>query len=227
MQRKPAGRPAVIPDPLESPDPAAADFQTSSMPELIPIETPEKEQKTSEEEVNLSEFVLDLPDPYFDLTCTYRETCVSCGSPVHYGCTTSGICAMCRRASTIGQHQRDARQGLLRQATRMTRNTERNFPGPSVGDTVAVPTADPDRARGDSRNVMAVVTEVLDNGLYRVGNEHGLLGRALSRNQFTVSKHRFLDVENVQRDKELGYRTFFPKLFFEGYFVLIFSGPKI
>ncbi|KAK3919734.1 27-O-demethylrifamycin SV methyltransferase [Frankliniella fusca] len=148
------------------------------MPKLIPIEIPEEEQETSEEEENLSEFVLDLPDHYFDL-----------------------------RASTIGQHQRDARQGLLRQATRMTRNTERNFPGPSIGDTVAVPTADPDRARGDSRNVMAVVTEVLDNGLYRVGNEHGVLGRALSRNQFTVSKHRFLDVKNVQRDKELTTRS--------------------
>ncbi|KAK3917305.1 hypothetical protein KUF71_026150 [Frankliniella fusca] len=68
IQRKPVGRPAVIPHPLQTPDPAAADFKTSSMPELIPIdEIPEEEQDTSGQEENLSEFVLVLPDHYFDL----------------------------------------------------------------------------------------------------------------------------------------------------------------
>jgi hypothetical protein len=79
----------------------------------------------------------------------------------------------------------------------MLRTTARKFPEINVGDNVVVPIAEVDRARGDPRNFAAVVLEVTEDGLYKVGNEKGVYAPLLSRNQLEVVKAKLLSPEDV------------------------------
>ena len=66
-----------------------------------------------------------------------------------------------------------------------------------VGDTVTVRIPSPDRARGDPRNIVGVVVEVIYKGLYRIGNSKGIINQLFPRNGFAVSKERFIDPATV------------------------------
>ncbi|KAK3926552.1 Triosephosphate isomerase [Frankliniella fusca] len=98
------------------------------------------------------------------------------------------------------RHQAAAREGFLAEAARMNRTSERRLPEANVGDTVAIPVADVGRFEGAPRNVMGVVQRVSDNWLGRVSNEHGFLERLLTRNQFALSKEKFVNIEDVPRE---------------------------
>ena len=63
-----------------------------------------------------------------------------------------------------------------------------NCEGINVGDTVHIPIPSLNRARGDPRIVIAVLLEVTEDGLYRIGNPRDVLDRLCARNQMGVSK---------------------------------------
>ena len=140
--------------------------------------------------------------------CAFSEQCAKCNLPLHTGCARARLCTLCFRAKNIGDQQAGARQGLLKQAEKMTKTSARLHPAPKIGDTVLVPLADVDRSKGDPRNIMAVVVDVKDNNLIQVGNEHGVLRNLLSRNQYSIAKSNFVSLAEVARDKELTVRSF-------------------
>ncbi|KAE8746837.1 hypothetical protein FOCC_FOCC006477 [Frankliniella occidentalis] len=77
----------------------------------------------------------------------------------------------------------------------------------AVGDNVTVSASRVDRASCDPQNVLAVVTEVTDNGLHRVGNAEGTLDRLSARNQVHPTEHQFIRLEDVPEQDELAPRT--------------------
>jgi len=89
---------------------------------------------------------------------------------------------------------------------RMLRMSRSKFLPATVGDNVTIPVPDVDRGRGDPRNILCVVLEVTDEQLYRVGNKEGVLETLLSRNMFSVTRERFLVVEDVPREQSLKLR---------------------
>ena len=48
--------------------------------------------------------------------------------------------------------------------------SEKNFPEGKIGDTVKVRIPDMDRARGDSRNIIAIILDVIDDN-YKLGTK--------------------------------------------------------
>ncbi|KAK3916285.1 DNA-directed RNA polymerase subunit beta [Frankliniella fusca] len=66
-----------------------------------------------------------------------------------------------------------------------------------VGDTVTIPVPLVDRGKGGPRNVLAVVSDVTEDGFYRLANEHGTLKNLVSRNQFDVSKQKIKEVSQI------------------------------
>lgn len=84
----------------------------------------------------------------------------------------------------------------------MTASSNEKFPPCKVGDTVRVKIPDVDRGRGDFPNVLMVVLECNDKGLYKLGNKYGTITELFSRNQFTVCDSKFLDIDMVSPEKK-------------------------
>lgn len=80
----------------------------------------------------------------------------------------------------MARQEAGARANLLKQAAKMIKTSNTKFPPLSVGDNVTVSVLRLDRATTDPRNILAVVLDVLDIGLYRVGNQDGILERAVA-----------------------------------------------
>ncbi|KAJ1521398.1 hypothetical protein ONE63_003073 [Megalurothrips usitatus] len=133
-------------------------------------------------------------------------TCRQCSRPLHRLCGVEGSCSLCHRAVSISAQQAQARAGLIQQANKMLRTTQDKFPAISVGDNVTVSLPRLDRASCDPRNILAVVLEVAENGLYRVGNRDGTMNRLVARNQIALTKEKFIRVEEVP-DTEMPLRT--------------------
>ena len=75
-----------------------------------------------------------------------------------------------------------------------------------VGQSVLVPVPPGDRAKGDARNVLGVVTEIVDGAFYRIGTENGTLSHLYSRNQFQPCSTSFLSPSKVP-EKESSLRA--------------------
>jgi hypothetical protein len=71
---------------------------------------------------------------------------------------------------------------------------------------VLIPIPNVYRGKGDSRNVMAVVTERVHNG-YKLGTSGGMLLGSYTRNQFELSDSQFLDKETVDKTSEISLRN--------------------
>lgn len=79
----------------------------------------------------------------------------------------------------------------------MKLNSDKKFPPAHLGDTVRVPIPDFDKGKGDSRNVLAVVMKVSEDGFYQLGTVNGILKQLYSRSQFTVCPKKLVQVEDV------------------------------
>ena len=130
-------------------------------------------------------------------SCLLHEICLQCDRPLHARCAIDGHCSLCQRAENISHQQAAARGCLQRQASKMLRRTTAKFAEVKVGDTVSVPIPSPDRARGDPPNVVGVVVEKTDRGLYKIGNRKGIIDQTFPRNAFALSKEKFISVEQV------------------------------
>lgn len=71
------------------------------------------------------------------------------------------------RADSIENARKRCRESLELQAKKMVKYSDRRFPAVKVGITVRVPIPDVDRARGSSRNLLAVVMKV-ENNFYKL-----------------------------------------------------------
>lgn len=66
-----------------------------------------------------------------------------------------------------------------------------------VGSNVLVKVPDVDRGRVAARSVLAVVTEVTSDGLYRLGTKNGALERLYARNEFIIADSNFITAQDV------------------------------
>ena len=78
--------------------------------------------------------------------------------------------------------------------------SEKNFPRGKIGDSVKVWIPDMDKGRVDSRNIIAVILDVIDDN-YKLGTKEGQLAQLYTRNQFVICEEKFLsetDVPNIE-----------------------------
>jgi hypothetical protein len=126
-----------------------------------------------------------------------RLKCKECEVALHATkCGNDGLCPLCAKKSKIQDIRKAAKDNLKQQAERMKALSNKRFPPAHFGDNVTVKVPDVDRGRGDLRNIVGVIVEVQDD-MYRVGNKDGTLKELFSRNQFTVTKEKFLRTEEV------------------------------
>ena len=91
------------------------------------------------------------------------------------------------RANAIAVERKEAKRGLEHQAEGMMATSNKKFKDAIVGQNVTIKVPDVDRGRNCPRNVMGVVLESLDHGLfYRIGVQNGVLEKLFSRNEFQV-----------------------------------------
>ena len=76
-------------------------------------------------------------------------------------------------------------------------DSDKKFPPVPVGSTVRVPIPDVDKGRGDSRNILAIVMNVTEDGFYRIGTTQGILKQLYARSQFTVCRKNFISMKDV------------------------------
>ena len=101
------------------------------------------------------------------------------------------------RANAIAVERKEAKRGLEHQAEGMMATSNKKFKDAIVGQNVTIKVPEVDRGRNCPRNVMGVVLENLDNGLYRIGVQNGVLEKLFSRNEFQVCKETFITASSV------------------------------
>lgn len=74
-----------------------------------------------------------------------------------------------------------ARQNLEIQAKKMKIASEKSHPEAEIGDNVTIPIPDVDKAKGDLRNIIGVVLEKNNTGLYKIATKHGVLNKLYCR----------------------------------------------
>ncbi|XP_023212590.1 KRAB-A domain-containing protein 2-like, partial [Centruroides sculpturatus] len=113
--------------------------------------------------------------------------------------------------SKIGDDIQKARQtaaeNLQKQAKKMKSASDKSHPPAKVGDNVTVPIPDVDRGRGDLRNVIGVVLEINNDGLYKIGTKHGILQTLYCRTEFDICTQKFLQESDVNQDVQISLRT--------------------
>ena len=70
---------------------------------------------------------------------------------------------------------------------------------------LAIP--DMDRGRCEFPHLKAVIIELKEGGLYKLGCKSGILDTSYSRNQFSPTLESFLTLADVPRDRELSLRA--------------------
>ena len=105
----------------------------------------------------------------------------------------------------IEKKRESSKEALENQAKKMKQLSEKNFPQGKVGDTVKVRVPDVDRARSDSRNIIAIILAVINDN-YQLGTKEGRLAQLYTRNQFVICKEKFISKEDVP-DIEISLRT--------------------
>jgi len=76
-----------------------------------------------------------------------------------------------------------------------------------IGDSVTIPIPSVDKGRGDSRNIVYLVTHFSsDTEQYKLGTRHGLLNSTFSRNQFMPSIFHGLSEAEVDSNTEISVR---------------------
>ena len=77
-----------------------------------------------------------------------------------------------------------------------------------VGDTVLVPIPDLDRGRCEYPNLKGIILEMHPNGsMWKIGCKSGVLDQWYSRNQFQPTLEKFMNVEDVDIEKEVSLRA--------------------
>ncbi|XP_058789958.1 KRAB-A domain-containing protein 2-like [Phymastichus coffea] len=94
---------------------------------------------------------------------------------------------------------------LEKQAEKMISASNAKFAPANLGESVRVPVPDLDRGRSDSRNILAVILEKNNDGLYKLGTNHGVLNQFYARNQFAICKEQFITINDVP-DKMISLR---------------------
>ena len=116
--------------------------------------------------------------------------CGTCLSLTHSRCMGAGSCKetvqclLCQRTTQHQSVRNQVRQNQKREAAKMLESARKKIKSAQVNDCVRVPVPIFDRAKTDQRNLLGVITEVDDKGMFTIATKHGLLAQKFSRNQF-------------------------------------------
>ncbi|KAI4473560.1 hypothetical protein M0804_015289 [Polistes exclamans] len=88
----------------------------------------------------------------------------------------------------------------------MKMNSDKKLPTVPFGTTVSVPISTVVKGRGDSRNILAVVISVTEDGFYRLGTSEGILKQLYARSQFTLCPINLHKIENIP-DHEISLQS--------------------
>ena len=136
--------------------------------------------------------------------------CEFCFEPMHEKCKktfdATVLCTFCFSKNVINKERSEAVNCTKEQAERMLKLSDRKFGEVSAGKTVRVPKPALDRSKGDPPNVLAMVLEVHENGLYRLGTRDGILKNLYARSQFSVCKENLLSESDIPNE-EFSLRT--------------------
>ncbi|KAL4083366.1 hypothetical protein QTP88_028690 [Uroleucon formosanum] len=75
--------------------------------------------------------------------------------------------------------------------------SNKNFPAALIGQIVQVKIPDFDRCKIDSRTLLAVVVEIINEEFYGLGSKAGILNQLFTRNQFTLCEEKFISISDV------------------------------
>lgn len=121
------------------------------------------------------------------------------------GGSSKVVCQSCTKENNIIEERNLARNKQQKQANRMISMTAKRFKTGEIGENVSVPVPDVDRGRGEFRNVLGVITEVDNDGMYAIGTAHGTLKQKYARSQFVPNKVTSLKVSDIP-GKEVNLR---------------------
>jgi len=141
---------------------------------------------------------------------TGAHTCKNCNMNVHIICGVSQndegygkkiLCTICSNKLNQEKQRAGAIAGLEIQAKKMQMLCDSKHPKVEKGCTVRVKVPDVDRAKTDSRVILAVILYVTDDGFYKLGTKSGILKQLYSRSQFSPCKEKFINIDEIPQDE--------------------------
>lgn len=143
--------------------------------------------------------------------CCQVFYCESCFEPLHDECKKISdatiLCTLCFSQIKITQERREAVDCTKEQADRMLKVSDRKFGKVAAGKTVRVPKPTVDRSKGDALNILAMVLDVTDEGLYRLGTRNGILKGLYARSQFSVCDEELINAAEIPKNQVASLRT--------------------
>lgn len=137
------------------------------------------------------------------------NVCIECNEPFHETCAADleiSLCKLCGNKRAADTERRGCKRGLEEQADKMLVQSQNKFPPVNVGDNVLINIPEVDRGRLAPRNVLAVIMEKTDQGLFILGTKNGKLQRLYSRNEFQLSPSVFLSLSEIAADSSVSVR---------------------
>ena len=107
----------------------------------------------------------------------------------------------------VDKERRGTKRKQEQQAQEMLAKSARRYEQAKVGDSVMVHLPEVDRGRCEFPNVHAVVIEINEAGMYKLGTPMGILIGVYSRNQFEPLPEPLLSINDVNSDSEIPLRT--------------------
>lgn len=105
-------------------------------------------------------------------------------------------------------NQRDESHKMMKiQATKMLCESNKRYAPLEIGTNVLIRVPDVDRGRLTPRNVLAIVSEINNDGLYKLSTENGPLDRLFSRNELLQADSQFMSQSNDTNIKKIPLRT--------------------
>ena len=146
----------------------------------------------------------------------HRGTCSECNAAAHrtYSCLHPSIksigsllCKYCENNENIEIERQKVKARQEQQAQGMLDRSARRFAPAIIGDNVRVYLSEVDRGRCEFPNVLAVVTEVTTEGMFKLATKVGFLNCHYSRNQFEPLPTKHLLLSEVDTSQSRALRT--------------------
>jgi hypothetical protein len=110
------------------------------------------------------------------------------------------------RHDAIVRERKRASEAQELQAQKMVKRSRRVMVEGSIGDNVTVPIPSFDRGRTDPRNLIGVITDKDENGLYRIAVKSGMLEGKFTRNQFDICAYALYSINDMHMEKTVPLR---------------------
>ncbi|XP_065316793.1 SCAN domain-containing protein 3-like [Gordionus sp. m RMFG-2023] len=102
-----------------------------------------------------------------------------------------------KHINAIKKIRKISKEGLLLQATKMKRDSDKKLKPGEIGDSVLLPIPPVDQGRLDHKMLLGVITDKSTDGFYKLGTSRGHLSGHYARSQFDLAKKNYINVGDV------------------------------